>query len=75
MSEEERLGCRYYRKTTDEGVCIVEIYAPDRKLPIGEDADDLIAFFNLIIRQIERSRDKAAAATLVDSTPQPTTPG
>ncbi len=51
---------RYYRAITDAGCAEVSISAPGNKLPVGEDANELIEFFKLIIRQIERSRDKAS---------------
>lgn len=52
---------RYYRASMDHGCTEVSISAPGGKLPVGEDANELIAFFQLIIRQIERARDKASA--------------
>ncbi len=51
---------RYYRASMDYGCAEVEISAPGGQLPVGEDANELIAFFQLIIRQLERSRDTAA---------------
>jgi hypothetical protein len=51
---------RYYKTSIDRGCAEVSISAPGGKLPTGEDANELIWFFQLIIRQIERARDKAA---------------
>lgn len=51
---------RWYRTTCSLGAMEVSIPAPGNKLPVGEDANDLIHSLNGIIRQLERARDTAA---------------
>lgn len=49
------LDKREYVASCDHGRVTISIPAPGGQLPYGEDADEIISFMQLIIRQLNRS--------------------
>lgn len=55
---------RFYQYSLPTGNAIVRITCPGGLLPEGDDATDLIAFFELIIKRIKRGNFASIAASL-----------